>query len=119
MDDAPRLFDWRNDPITVAMSNTPEPVEWAGHLAWLERRLARTEPHIYIAMVGGYPVGVVRLDDGEVSYTIAPECRGQGHATEMLREVYRRFGPQRAEIKSDNLPSIAAARTAGHEVVLI
>ena len=46
---------------------------WADHLEWLSRRLARNQPHLYIATRGAEPVGTFRVDDGEISYTVAPE----------------------------------------------
>lgn len=118
-EDAENLFRWRNDPITRAMSVNTQPIEWVDHVAWLDRRLARQNPNLYIVVVDGDPVGTFRLDDGEVSYTIAPEFRGRGFATWTLSLVRNRFGPQRAVIKAENTASIRAAQKAGHVVELI
>ncbi len=112
MDDARRLFDWRNDPLTRAMSNNTDAVEWAGHVAWLERRLSRPEPMLFVAEVRSVPVGTFRVDGDEISYTIAPEFRGLGYAVEMLRLAAERHGPLRAEIKPENEASIRAANQA-------
>jgi RimJ/RimL family protein N-acetyltransferase len=117
--DAALLFRWRNDPTTRAMSKTSRPVEWDEHVAWLERRLGRETPDLYIAEVEAEAVGVVRIDGADLSYTVAPEHRGRGHATAMLTLVRKRFGPLRAEIKPENLASIRAASRAGHAVVLL
>lgn len=119
MEDAQRLFDWRNDPLTRAMSKTTEPVEWSGHVQWLERRLSRPEPLLFIAEVDGAAIGTFRVDDDEISYTIAPEHRGRGQATAMLRLAREKFGQLRAEIKSGNAASVRAAETAGFRVVLL
>ena len=118
MDDAKLLFEWRNDPLTRAMSNNTEPVPWEGHLAWLEKRLARQDPHLYVIEEDG-PVGTFRVDDDQVSYTVAPEKRRRGLATDALKLVYRHFGPLRAEIKPENIASIKAAERAGMIVVII
>lgn len=127
-DDARRLFDWRNDPLTRAMSNNTDPVAWDRHVEWLSKRLARDHPHrgsqrenphLYIFELDGEPVGTVRLDGDEISYTVAPEHRQKGVAKTMLTEAFRQFGPKRAEIKPENVASIKAARAAGHEVALV
>jgi RimJ/RimL family protein N-acetyltransferase len=113
------LFDWRNDPLTRAMSNNTAPVEWAGHELWLRRRLIRPDPTLWVAEMDGALVGTVRIDGDEISYTVAPEHRGRGVAKAMLTEAARRWGPKRAEIKAENTASIKAAEAAGHLVKLI
>ncbi len=118
MDDAKLLFEWRNDPLTRAMSNNTEPVPWEGHLAWLESRLARQNPHLYIIEDDG-PIGTFRVDGDQVSYTIAPGSRRRGLATEALTLVRRQFGPLQAEIKPGNIASIKAAERAGMIVRII
>jgi len=119
IDDAERLFNWRNDPLTRAMSINTAPVEWDGHIGWLKRRLSLPAPNLYVAEVDGVPVGTVRVDDDEISYTVAPERRGKGFATQMLIAARRQFGSLCAEIKRENEASIRAAVSAGHKVVLI
>lgn len=124
--DAGLLFLWRNDPLTCAMSNNSAPVAWEKHVWWLGDRLARPQPHLYIAMQCSFtvpqvrtPVGVLRLDDDLLSYTVAPEVRGQGIARRLLKEARDRFGILRAQIKPENIASIRAAESAGHKVELI
>lgn len=119
IEDAKRLFEWRNDPVTCAMSRNTAPVNWFGHVDWLRQRLAWRAPMLFIAEVDGMPVGTFRIDGGEISYTIAPEHRGKGYATAMLRIARERFGTCRAEIRPDNIPSIRAAESAGHVVHLL
>ena len=117
--DAQRLFEWRNDRLTREMSRSAELIEWRDHLHWLEDRLARREPHLYIAEFEGRPIGSFRLDGDSVSYTIAPDCRGHGYATTLLALVRKDFGKKRAEIFRRNVPSIKAAEQSGHQVVLL
>lgn len=119
MKDAETLFAWRNDPLTRSMSVNTGPVEWEGHLRWLERRLSYSDPGLYIAEIDGDPVGTIRIDVDEISYTVAPEHRGRGVATAMLSKAAKQFGKMRAKIKPDNTASIKAAEHAGHTVVLI
>jgi GNAT superfamily N-acetyltransferase len=94
-------------------------VPWEDHVAWMARRLDRDDPALYVAEREGEPVATVRLDENEVSYTVAPEHRGKGVASALLLLVAQRFGPKRAEVKRGNVASIRAAQKAGHKVVLI
>ena len=119
MDDAETLLAWRNDPLTRAMSQSLAIVELSSHLAWMDQRLSRVDPGLYIAEDGEELVGTVRIDGDEISYTVAPEHRGKGVSTVMLVEARQKFGSKRARIKRDNLASRRAAENAGHSVVLI
>ena len=117
--DADRLLAWRNDPLTVAMSRTSETVSRDAHIAWLAARLSRAEPNLYIVEVSGRAAGTFRVDGEEISYTLAPEWRGQGLATPMLALIHEHFGPLRAEVYRRNVASEKAARCAGHAIVYL
>ena len=88
MEDAERLFQWRNDPLTRSQSLQQQPVEWEAHLKWLQASLQNPDRQLYIAesatngAVQSIGVGTVRADriDGEyeLSWTVAPEQRGNG-----------------------------------------
>lgn len=119
MDDARRLFEWRNDPLTRAMSFSSEEIEWDRHVSWLERRLSQEKPNLYIAEMRTVPIGTFRIDDDEISYTVAPQHRRNGLATAMLVEARHLFGVKRAKIKPENIASIRAAKSAGHEVIIL
>jgi GNAT superfamily N-acetyltransferase len=105
--DAETLWRWRNDEETRINSRSTELVPWEDHVAWMTRRLDRPDPALYIAECAGEPVATVRIDEDEVSYTVAPEHRGKGVASALLLLVADRFG------------RIRAAEKAGHRVVLI
>lgn len=119
IEDAQVLFDWRNDPLTRAMSHNPNPVQWETHLAWLTRRMALSRPGLYIAQDSDSPVGTFRIDSDEISYTVAPSRRGSGVGLAMLSKAREMFGPLRAEIYQRNTASIAIAMRAGLRVVII
>lgn len=119
MDDALVLLAWRNDPLTRSMSKNSDSVGLCDHIAWLEKRLSRSEPNLYVAERDGVAVGTIRIDGDQVSYTTAPEARGRGVATAMLEWAFETFGQLTAEIKSSNPASIAAATNAGHRVALL
>jgi len=119
VDDARILLEWRNDPVTRAMSINPEPIAWETHIDWLSRRLSRAQPDIYICETDGLPFGTVRIDGDEISYAIGAGFRGKGLATQMLKLAAQRFGRKRARIKRGNDASARAAANAGHIVEFI
>lgn len=124
-DDAAELFRWRNDPLTRQQSLSSDAIAWDTHVAWLARALADPDRLLLIAEVDGVGVGSVRCDvtradggeTGVLSWQIAPERRGRGRASAMLRAAVaqgRLAGMVlRAEIKPDNAASQRAAAAAG------
>lgn len=109
--DARLLFDWRNDPETCAASLSPGPVSWDGHIGWLERVIGDPNRMLLIFEEDG-PVGTVRLDGGELSWTVSPDHRGRGIGKAMVLEAMS-LGPTFARIKRDNLASQRVAYHAG------
>src|SRR5690349_18636070 len=90
--DALRLFTWRTDPETQAMSLHPGPQTLDEHRGWLDRVLADPQVNLFIAELDGAPVGTGRLNWqgarrqlAEVSVTVAPEARQRGHAAELIQ----------------------------------
>ena len=91
-EDSERVMAWRNDPDAVRFSVTGRPVTSEEHRAWFARlRSHGSRSHLWIAEERGAPVGQVRVDvDGDVgtvSIAVAPDRRGQGLGTAMLRAV--------------------------------
>jgi RimJ/RimL family protein N-acetyltransferase len=119
LEDADRLFRWRNDPATRAASVQYDLVDCVQHHQWLVDRLSLEHPHLYIAEVDHIPVGTFRIDDDKISYTIASELKGRGFATEMLRMAHIEFGSLTAEIYPDNVASIKVALKSGMNVVIL
>jgi len=89
MDDAALLWRWANDAETRRNAFDAAPIPYASHVGWLERRLASEATRLLIFSDEAGPVGQVRFDveDGvaEIDIAIAPERRGQGLGTTMLR----------------------------------
>lgn len=117
--DAQLLYDWRNDPDTRAMSRDTSEIAYDDHVAWLERRLSRGDHGLFIAEQDGVPVGTIRLDHDEISYTVAPSHRRKGIGETMLIVARETFGQKVAEVKRDNVASIKLAERAGHLVRFI
>src|SRR3989344_6369332 len=121
MDDAKALFAWRNDPETRRNSINTEPVAWEGHVAWLTKSLEMPTRKLYVAEVGGIPVGTVRADlleggEYELSWTVAPESRGKGFGKQMVLQFAREMLSGKrllAEVKRGNIASEKIAQALG------
>lgn len=118
LDDAEMLLEWRNDPETRGASHNQDPVDREEHIAWLTRQLANPDMRMLIAEHDGRAVGTVRAeaDRGawQLSWTVAPPARGQGHAKAMVAALANSIKePVRAEIKTGNMASIKVAEYAG------
>ena len=90
MQDARRLWEWRNDPATRASSRSSAEIAWDDHVRWLTASLARSDRVLLLAEDPVGPVGTVRWDrqgegEWEVSITVAPQRRGQSLARPLLR----------------------------------
>jgi RimJ/RimL family protein N-acetyltransferase len=126
--DATLLWQWRNDPHTIAMSRQPDVIAWETHVAWLAKRLADRDAMLLIGLQGDQSIGVVRFErraDGaaEVSITIAADFRGRGLGKPLLQsgcEYADRAGFARvfdAEIRTDNLASRKIFEASGFKFV--
>lgn len=116
LDDAGRLLEWRNDPVTRAVSRQHDAVPAADHLAWLRASLGRLDRHLLVGACEGTDVGTVRWDrvadaEWEVSITVAPGARGRGVAGPLLRAAEQWLagatdvGACLAVVHRDNTPS--------------
>jgi RimJ/RimL family protein N-acetyltransferase len=116
-DDSQRIFQWRNDPVTISTSRTQAGVEWDGHQRWFPAQLEKPETVCLIAEHEGEPCGVVWFRQGrsgvwETSVNMAPAFRGKklsapmlGVAMDWIRQL-RGAGCFSTEIQDANLASI-------------
>jgi RimJ/RimL family protein N-acetyltransferase len=115
-DDSALVMSWRNDAITVQFSGSRLPVTREEHERWIVAQLAESNPGLFVAEVGGQPVGQIRLqrdgEAGEVHIAVAPESRGRGYAAAMIaalqEDVALLHGLRRltAQVHADNLASL-------------
>jgi len=125
IEDAELLLVWRNDPETRAASRNMGIIKLEDHRVWLAGVIQNPRRYLFIAEVGKTPVGTIRADDGErgteLSWTVAPEARGQGHGKRMLAEFLRHSclaGEEVwAEIKTDNPASVKMVAGLGFAFV--
>lgn len=124
-DDARLLYEWRNDPLSRAMSINQGSIAWEEHVSWFDRVLA--DP-AYTVLVGldssGREVGVVRFQQAEggaiVSISVAPEHRGKGLSKPLLTEAVGQFQsdvniPVIATISPKNAASLSIFQGCGFE----
>ena len=120
------LYDWRNDPITIAMSLVSEPVPWDDHVRWFSSVLTNPSRHLLVASDGTESFGTIRFDEiddtAEISITVSPEKRGQGVGGILLdladSWAKQELGLDRivARIKESNPASIALFSKSGYTV---
>ena len=119
MADADLLLLWRNDPQTRQASHHAEVISLETHMAWLEKSLKSPDQRrLWVAEMNGKAVGTCRADRvenaWELSWTVAPESRGQGVAHQMLSKLVRGFTePLVAQVKVGNIASMKVAERAG------
>ncbi len=128
-DDARRVFDWANDPVTRAASFVSREIAWEEHAAWFARSLEAPDRVLFIALRAGEPAGLVRFDRnreaGEgweaatIGINVAPSQRGGGFGTALLLRATRaaeELGIRTifAAIKRENAASLRAFEKAGY-----
>lgn len=124
--DARSVWEWRNDPQTVAASLSGSEVEWEEHLLWYTKALEDAEREMMILQEGDNAIGVVRFDRideqvAEVSINIAPPARRRGvgvRALTLALEMAESGGRYRtliARVRSDNEASLRAFAAAGFQ----
>lgn len=116
------LLDWRNDPETRENSVSSVEIVEESHKQWLKHTLESCIRKIFIYETDK-PLGTIRLDivDWEtkiLSWTVAPEARGAGVGTAMLKLFLEKYSDAYfAEILPRNKASMAMAKKVGFEVI--
>ncbi len=127
MNDARRVLDWANDPVTRSVSFNQTLISWADHEPWFARRLADASCLLLIGEdLQGNTIGMVRFDVANriatISINIAPEHRQRGLGTALILVACREAVASgaatqiRALIKPDNTASQRAFQRAGFTV---
>ena len=91
MEDAECILAWRNDEDSRKNSFHSDLIDWEAHVAWLTKKLDNEECMLYMVSDGTEDVGHIRLDIsdkiGEISYMVAPEKRGKGYGSALLKLI--------------------------------
>jgi RimJ/RimL family protein N-acetyltransferase len=123
--DSRAVWEWRNDPVTRAVSVTTGEVPWAGHSSWFAAVLADPSRHLLVGWCSDERVGVVRFDAlgagaWEVSVNLAPAARGRRLAVPLLLAArtwlgeHDRVDSVKALVSESNEPSLRTFRSAGY-----
>jgi RimJ/RimL family protein N-acetyltransferase len=124
--DIRRLFDLRNDPLTVSVSSSRREVSWEEHESWFQSVIGNPRHLIYVVNVEhSVPVGTVRLewkseDTAVISIALAPSHTGRGLGPRAIDEACREAFDHwpavsriLAHIRIENRRSIAAFSRSG------
>lgn len=123
------IYNWANDPETRANSFNSKPIAWEDHDRWYDGKMSDENCDFYIFMDFFKPLGVVRVDynsegQGEISYSIDSECRGQGLGREMISLLEKTVASGKrdnknliAKVKDDNEASKKIFTSLGYEEV--
>ncbi len=127
-EDTAQVFEWRNDPWIVSLSQHQRKVEWEEHLAYFNGVL-QSPDHIFyiIENTEGDGIGVLHFsrerDQAQVSIYLMQSFTGSGLGVKLLR-----LGCQKAhlnwpnlvkfiaKIRSDNQASVRAFQKAGFRI---
>ncbi len=113
MSDAEDILRWRNDEETRANSFNREEISLLSHMNWMKKKLSQEDTYMFILMDGDTKVGNIRVDVmddiGEISYCVAPECRGRGYGTEMITLVEKEMPPKVSALTGLTLKSNKAS----------
>lgn len=128
LDDARRLWEWRNEPATRAASFNTAVIEYTDHCRWLEQKISDRNVRFLIAVDSDQnDIGYARLnvieESAEISLSIDKNHRGKGIGSAFIRAVtdfaldnlkVRRVV---ARMKTENKVSVAAFLRAGFSIV--
>jgi len=92
-EDMQLLFEWTNDPEVRAQSFCSDPISLDTHQRWFSEKLKCANAQIWILTDCGLPIGQIRCDcndeeEGIISYSIARDCRRQGHGKRIVQMAY-------------------------------
>ncbi|HEV3446653.1 MAG TPA: UDP-2,4-diacetamido-2,4,6-trideoxy-beta-L-altropyranose hydrolase [Gemmataceae bacterium] len=123
-EDCRLLWEWANDPAVRSVSFSTEAIPWERHEQWFAAKLNARTCILLLAENGhGTPIGQVRCDvkgdEGTISISMAPPCRGHGQGTRAIRKaaalLFARHGLTvlHALIREGNVASLRAFTHAG------
>ena len=130
IDDAPLVFEWRNDPDIQAISGTTKELKMHDHLKWFAARLQESHAES-IYMVEGSHAGTIGsariLQDGtshaRISLTIASEYRGRGIGRKVIRLLKKKIDEMSriavARVHTENLTSLRAFMSVGFHIIAL
>lgn len=86
LSDAKLLFEWRNDPLTRKNSCNTHKISWEEHLNWFHNA-----KNVFIALLDEKPIGTIRFEGTELSWTISPDYRNKRLSKPMVLGFVKKF----------------------------
>lgn len=62
IEDAPLIFQWRNDPFIVALGSRKKQVTWDEHYTWMQATVHSNMRKAFLILLNNTPIGQVRFD---------------------------------------------------------
>lgn len=126
-DDCDVLFQWRNDPLTRAMSRQQDEVALDQHRKWFGQALNDPAKILLMGVMEGRQIGMIRFDQQEdaweVSINLNPAERGKGLGKRLLRQGMEHFWSVyplhhlSAWVRADNQASRKIFEACGFKVI--
>ena len=115
-----KIWQWRNDSHTRAMSKSNTEISWNSHRNWFKKTLANQNNFLYLGLIENENFGIVRFEEENgknnifyVHINLNNIYRGRGLGKLLLQLCISRFWEDcgkgkviKAEIKNDNKESI-------------
>jgi UDP-2,4-diacetamido-2,4,6-trideoxy-beta-L-altropyranose hydrolase len=125
MADMGLYFTWVNDTqVRMSSLNTAE-VSWREHVRWFRRKLSDVASRLFVMEARGLPVAQIRFDfEGDqatIDYSVDRDFRGRGWGKPLVMSGIERCSDRqgivfRAQVKADNLASVAIFRRIGFDL---
>jgi spore coat polysaccharide biosynthesis protein SpsF len=125
VDDAEKVFTWRNDPWIVSLSSSQKSVSWQEHINWFEKRINDSENiFLIIQTAEGIDCGVSRISrtsikKAEINIYLLKDFTGKGLGTAAIQSscslAFEEWPIQEiyAQIRQDNFPSLSSFSKVG------
>ena len=126
IEDCDSVLEWRNSGETRRYAFESKTISIETHREWYNKSLVSSNRILLIGEIENIPVGVLRYDfmdvDAQISIYLVPGFQGRGIGTQLIKtgslwikENYPNIKRIKAEILSENMPSLNAFISAGYK----
>ncbi len=120
------FFGWRSDPWIISKGKSGRSVPWEEHSDWFEKAVSEEHRRIYVTLVDHQPSGAVFFHREEnvisISLYLVKDMTGKGIGAPVISAACQKVAVEwpsatevRAEILSENRPSLRVFEKAGFE----
>jgi UDP-2,4-diacetamido-2,4,6-trideoxy-beta-L-altropyranose hydrolase len=121
--DCALLYNWANTSDARRSAIKKDQIDWQEHKTWFDSRLNSPHTKIYIAEIGGFPIGQIRYDlrydFWVISFYIVEKYRGYGLAKLLIEQTKKNFIDHdlHAYVSEHNLPSASVFQKSGFYII--